>query len=102
MNELAFVAVGLGGLLCGATAGFVLARRRVREAMGAPEVDGEPCRVPRCTEPARLRGLCRRHYGKAYRLKLLDTLGEQELARLAEDKRRQPKERVPLRVVAAR
>lgn len=103
MHELAYVAVGLGGVLFGAAGGFAWARR---SASGTAPIEPEPapveppCRVPGCREGARLRELCRRHYGKAYRLHILDALGEAELLRLAEDKRFHPRERPPLRMVS--
>lgn len=98
MTALALVAVGLGGLMVGGVGGFAAARRRPRPA--AEPLEAGPCAVPACTHAAQLRGLCRRHYGKAYRLGVLESLGEAELQRLAQDRRRQS--RAGLRMVASR
>ena len=122
MDAFGCVALGVGSLVFGWTGGWAAARRRVSSAVAvnevviaapaneapaavapveppAPVVDTGRCAVPDCARDAKLRGLCRGHYGKAYRLGFLDALTPDQLLRLAEDKRRQPRARPVLRLV---
>lgn len=123
MDAFGCMALGVGSLLFGWTGGWAAARRRVSRIESAevsaiaatapleaplavtpvepamPAVDASHCAVPHCGRDAKLRGLCRGHYGKAYRLGFLESLTPDQLQRLAEDKRRQPRARPVLRLV---